>query len=295
MLVLKSMRFVIPLALALVAFQAGSLLDDLPAKYRGQAPAPSTVVARVNGVDITAKDVEPLLWEWRGADAIQDLVTYQMIKGEADKARVSVSDADVDQEVDVLLGQIGKGQTPETVKAALTAQGLTRSRLFLRTKTKLLLDKIVERSFKPNDMVNVSTIVFKPASAKAEDVDAAIKMADSAYKELKGGASWDKVFTEYNAESRAAQAKGLVGWRLISAFPQSIADELKTLKPGQVTQPAQTDNGIQIFLLNIAGKDATGPQLDQMKQMYLANGEGQLGHKFHDEAKIERFWPPAGS
>jgi len=287
------MRFLIPFAIALVAFQGSSLDDELPAKYRVKSPAPDTVVARVNGVAITAKDVEPLLWEWRGADATQDLITYQVIKSEADKDKVAVSDADVDAQVSAYLDQAGKGQTPAAVENAMAAQGLTRSRLFLRFKDKMLVDKIVDRSFAPDDMVDISTLVFKPISNLAKDISDAIKKANDAYAELKGGATWDKVFTENNAASRATPSKGMVGWRMLSAFPPPVADELKTLKPGQVTKPAQTENGIQIFLLNIAGKDAKGRDFDEMKQIYQQTGEAQLGKKLHDGAKIERLWPPA--
>src|SRR4051812_8911494 len=86
-LVINCMAFLpaVAVALALAAQAGNSPVNDIPAKYRTTPPAAGAAVARVNGVEIKAGDVESLLWDWRGFDAIQDLVSYQMIKAEAQK------------------------------------------------------------------------------------------------------------------------------------------------------------------------------------------------------------------
>ncbi len=288
------MRFLTICGLAVVAMQAGSPIADLPTKYRGKAPASGAVLARVNGVDITTKDVEPLLWEWWGADATQDLISYQVIHAEAQKVRADVNEADVESAIDTFKDRFKQQLQPGIpVDAALAAQGMTRSRLFLRWRTQLLMQKIVERSFAPDKMVKVSTMVFRFANEQASSVADALNLANRAASRLKSGEKWDAVFDDMVKDERAKGSKGLIGWRDLSVFPDSVREDLKKLAPGQVTAPAKTENGMQIFRLEALGKDAKGKDLEELRQVYLQAGQQQLTQRLHQESKIERFWPPA--
>ena len=253
------------------------------------------MLARVDGVEITAGDVESLLWEWRGVDALQDLITYQSVRAEAARLRVDVSEKDVESTIDAFIPQFAKTLQPGvSVNAALAAEGMTRSRMYLRFRTQLLIQKIVEKDFVPAKLVKVSTLVFKASDAQATSLGDAIKRAESAAARLQKGETWDAVFSSLNTDPRAAGSKGLIGWRLLSAFPASVATELSTLKPGQFTKPAQTENGIQIFRLEAAGRDAKGKEFDEMKTTYMQAAQSQLLTRLHQESKIERLYPPPG-
>lgn len=280
-------------AIALAIRQSGSPVNDLPAKYHTKPPAAATVVARVNGVEITAGEVESLLWEWRGSDAIQDLITYQVVKSEAEKQRIDVAEKDIEGTIDGFIRQYqGTLKPGENAWAALAAQGLTRSRLYLRFKSQMYIQKILEREFVPDKLVKISTIIIRPASAQTADHSVAIKKADDAYDRLQKGEKWDAIFDAFNMEPGIKGSKGLIGWRFLAAFPDSVATELKGLKPGGVTKPAETVNGIQIFRMELAGKDAKGKEYDEMKQAYMQPGQAQLLERLHNESKIERLYPP---
>lgn len=291
------MAFLPILAFALAAAQ--SPVGDVPSKYKTAAPTPDTVVARVNGIAIKAGEVEPFLWQWRGNDAIQDFVTYQVLKTEAEKDRIDVSDAEVEKQIDLDIQQLQKQLPPNTdlsnVQATLAAQGITRSRLFVRARTQVLAEKIVQRSFSPKNIVNISTISFHAASEQTAALSDAIKRADAAYDRLKKGENWDAVLTSTTTDRTIIQSKGLVGWRDLSLFPKSVAEELKTLKPGEITKPAQTTGAIQIFRLNAFGETAKGKDLEDLKQYYFGAAYSQLIQRLHDEAKIERFFPAVPS
>jgi parvulin-like peptidyl-prolyl isomerase len=278
----------VAVALILTLQQGGSPTGDLPAKYRLKAP--TGAVARVDGVDITAGDVDPLLWEWRGSEAIQELINYQIVRAEAQKRRVDVSEKDVESTVDAALQQIQKNAQPGSDSVAtLASNGMTRSRMYLRLRTQLLLQKMLENEFDPRKLVKVSTIIVRTASEQASAVAEAIKRADDAYARLQKGESWDKVFDSMSAGTTAQGTKGL----LLAAFPTTVATELQTLKPGQVSKPAQTGFGIQIFRLEVAGKDAAGKDLEEMKNAYMQAGGPQLIAKLQKDAKIERLYPPS--
>lgn len=277
-------------ALAVLQGPAG----DIPAKYRIPAPAPSTVVARVNGIEIRASDVEDLLWQWRGFDALQDLITYETVRAEAAKVNIDVPQKQTEDEIDAYLNQV-KSQLPQgkTLDDALLEGGFTRSRLYLRFRTEDLVGKMVERSFEPTKMVKVSTMVFRPKDEQTTALTEAIKNADSSYASLKGGKKWDDIFKTTTTDPNALKTNGLIGWRSLDVFPPSVQKELSTLKPGEFTKPAQTENGIQIFRLEVAGKSATPAEQAEMKSIYMSASRRPLLDRLRNLSKIERLYPPA--
>ena len=233
--------------------------SDIPGKYLVPAPKPTEVVAKVDGVEIKASDVQDLLWQWRGQEAVADMISYQVIKNAATKETVSVPDAEVEKAMGEQLAQF----TPEmlqgkTVDQYLLEQGFTKSRLWIRIKTELLLNKIVAKDFKPEDYVKISTIVVRPESTSTKALTDAAKKADLFYDMLGKGDSWEKVLNLSTTDPRTLESKGLVGWRRMDAFPAIVQTEFKTLKAGQSTKPTQTSNGFQIFRIEAYGKDAKG-------------------------------------
>ena len=284
----------VAVALSLAAAQGGSSpVNDIPAKYRTNAPAAGAVVARVNGLEIKAGDVEALLWDWRGFDAIQDLISYQMIKAEAQKERVDVSEADVEARMQEGLKQLAASlPAGKSAELALLEQGFSKSRLYLRYRTEALLDAIVLRSYKPTELVKVSTLVFRPDNDTAAAWSVAIKKADDAYERLKKGEAWETVLKSTTNNEQALKTKGLLGWRDLGAFPAPVKTEIGELKAGGITHPAKTENGLQIFRLEAAGKDAPAAEQAEMKKTYMMGSRVPLLDRLRKQTTIERLYPP---
>lgn len=292
------MRWLTVLALGFLAGPIGPSGGDLPEKYRIKPPTAATVVARVDGSDITAGDVEGLLWDWRSGEVVQELVNYRMVVAEAVRERADVNDDDVEKTIDSgveLYRTKNNLPTTSAAFAALAQTGMTRSRLYLRCRTQLLVQKMAEKGFVPANMVKVSTLIFRFADDQLSSMTDAINKANAAYDRLQKGDPWDVVFAANLTKAGGAGSKGLVGWRDLAIFPPSIADELKQLKVNQVTKPARTENGIQIFKLDLLGKDAKGDDLKQLKDEYMIASQNQLMSKLVKETKVQRLWPAGDS
>ncbi|HJP83502.1 MAG TPA: peptidylprolyl isomerase [Fimbriimonadaceae bacterium] len=264
--------------------------SDIPGKYLVPAPKPTEVVAKVDGVEIKASDVQDLLWQWRGQEAVADMISYQVIKNAASKEAVSVPDAEVEKAMGEQLAQF----TPEmlqgkTVDQYLLEQGFTKSRLWIRIRTELLLNKIVAKDFKPADYVKISTIVVRPESTSTKALTDAAKKADLFYDMLGKGDSWEKVLNLSTTDPRTLESKGLVGWRRMDAFPAIVQTEFKTLKAGQSTKPTQTSNGFQIFRIEAYGKDAKGKDLAEAEATHINANKTAVANKIRAAAKIERY------
>src|ERR1044072_3509584 len=180
------MAFLPAIAVMLAYAQGlGAFGQDVPGKYLTPAPAAGAVVARVNGFDIKTEDMAPYLWQWRGYDVMQDLITYQIVKGEADKMRGGGTHAESEKVLAAGLEEMKKNIRPgENLDDAMLRQGFTRSRLFLRYKTEGLLNALAVRMYDTKKLVKVSTFVF-PHTTEAASISLAIKRAEAAYDRLK--------------------------------------------------------------------------------------------------------------
>ncbi|MEA2554272.1 MAG: hypothetical protein QOJ65_2448 [Fimbriimonadaceae bacterium] len=265
---------------------------DLPSKYRKEPPKAGDTVAKVGGQPILASDVEPWLWEWLGKGATNDLISYLMVKEDAAKKGIVVSDAEVEKAVDQEIAALRNSRpanVDDDVNKWLEEQGFTRSRMFLRMKSKLLMDKVLENTFHPENYVKVSTILVKPASADAAAVSAAIGKVQAAYDRLQKGEAWEKVLADSTTEKNAVRSKGELGWRELTAFPGSVQKELPSLAAGGYTKPAQTNYGIQLFRVDARGAELKGEELQGLKEYYMSAMRKQYLQDLQKTVKVERL------
>lgn len=289
-MVLFSALIVAKMALQTVAFQL--TIPELP-----KAPAAESVLAKVNGTEIKAKDVQDLLWEVRGEEILNDVIFYQLAKQEADRLGLVVTQAEIEagvkNELDIMTKNLAEGQTLEQ---AMAAAGQTKSRLYLGMKTSLLLTKISLADFDPKGYIKVSTILVRPRSSSAADVSNTIQVVQKAYDRINAGEPWEKLVDELVTDAEGKRSRGLLGWRQLAAFPETTRPELTSLARGKVTKPVQTQNGIQIFRIESRGLDATKDELESLKTELADTFRLQAVQKLRKNMKIERMYPtkPAG-
>ncbi|MBI1334986.1 MAG: hypothetical protein GC165_19145 [Armatimonadetes bacterium] len=260
-----------------------------------KAPAAEKVLVKVNGIEIKAKDVEDLLWDTHGEEILNEIMYYSVAKAESDKRGLVVTQQEVEQgvirEMDQMKQSLANGQTIEEFMAQ---NGQTKNRLYLAVKTSIYLTKIAFQDFDPKTYVRVSTIVVPPRSNSAEDVANTIKVVQNAYDRLQKGEPWSKLVDELVTNQVGKQNRGLLGWRQLAAFPQSVQDEIKTLKKGGITKPVQTQNGIQIFRIEAKGDEVTKEEMDQMRIELTDTLRVQAVQKLKENLKIDRFYPATG-
>jgi parvulin-like peptidyl-prolyl isomerase len=275
-----------------LAIQHGNLLG-IPQTYMTPPPVGQVVVATVNGQPIHASDVESLLWQWRGGEATQELISSMLVSQDAKKLGVTVTDAEVQSALKDQLEAMQKSvPTGSTLDEVLQQDGFTPSRLYVRKRAELLVDKILAKGFKANDFVKVSTMIFRPKDEGAASVADAIDRAQKAYQRLQRGDQWAVVLADTTTNPDMIKAHGLLGWRQISAFPGLTQDELKALHDGQVTKPVQTANGMQIFRLEARGASASATELSELKAVYTQGARADYVKRVRASAKIDRLWPP---
>ncbi len=277
------------LALSIFLQTAKPFLAEVPTKYLEPAPPAARTVATVDGVEIKAKDVEDYLWQWRGADAVREMVEYQVVKAEADRRRVTVTAAEIELKLADSLKAFTEQQPGKDVDDALQLQGFTRSRAFLRLTRQALLEKIALQNWKASDFVKVSAITIKPGTGKT--LEQALADGKAAYEKLTKGVKWDAVLATTTSDPQVLQDGGLLGWRSLHIFPDSTVAEMTPMKAGQVTKPVQTTAGVQIFRIEAKGNQVPSEQVDELRAQFLAGRLPALEKELRDKAKIVSYTP----
>jgi peptidyl-prolyl cis-trans isomerase C len=268
------------------ASAADAAADDQPAK--------NPVVARINGHDLHASDVQSEM-QMMGADAqrmpiqmiypqlLDQLVASELLseKGFAEKLQ---NDPDVKKQLKEIEAQlVAKAYVFHTIRPKITD-----------AKVKDVYQKEVVAKFVPEDEVRARHILIKVASdAKPEDVAKAEAEANDIIKQLKGGADFAKLASEKSADPGSAKQGGDLGYFAKGAMVKPFADAAFAMKVGDISdKPVKTDYGFHIIKVEDKRKSAP-PPLSEVRTK-IDNHIGQemtmdLIKDLEAKAKIEKF------
>ena len=258
------------------------------------------VLAKVNGQPVTKLDFDRLVKNveaGRGpipADkrdqvlraALDQLITYSVLKQEAASRKLAVAEADVDAQV----AEMKKQFTSEAdFDKALAARNTTVEQLKSDTRTDMSINKMMETEvagitasdadaqdfysknpdkFKQDESARASHILIK-ADEKADEAakKAARAKIDGILKRVKAGEDFAALAKENSQDGSAAQG-GDLGFfprgQMVGPFDQAAF----ALKPGEVSEVVTTQFGYHIIKL-AEKKEASVVPLDQVKPRVL--------------------------
>ena len=251
-------------------------------------PLPDAVLATLDGAPITAAEIEPYLWAWKTRDVVREVADHRMVLEAATKRGVGASDAEVKARLQLQLTAIASNLPPgQTVEAYLEGRGLNVPHLAVLSRSAVLLDKIAEGEFKPSGYVRVQTIVVPTKGDTTDALSGAIRKADLAYAALQAGKPWEAVLKANGADPSVAETGGLLGWKSLDLFPESVRAAFATMRPLGYTKPTQTPNGIQIFRLVARGEAATPAEAADLKRQFVEGYRAVILQRIRSEARIE--------
>lgn len=198
--------------------------------------------------------------------ALNSLIDERLQKQEMAHWKVKVTDKEIDEEINrmarqsnltgpQLLAELKKvGIEPETLREQIAAQTgwseLVGGRYHAnaavgKAQIDAMMDKIIADGQKPQYLV--SEIFLDPAQAGS--LENAQKGAQQLYEQMQSKAApFQAVARQFSNASSAAQG-GDEGWMVSGNIDPTIESTLKTLSPGQMSQPVTTKDGVYIFLL----------------------------------------------
>jgi peptidyl-prolyl cis-trans isomerase C len=247
----KRLSFLAIPVLALVAAASPGLADD--------APGLDTVVATVNGTDITLGNM--VLVRKNLPAQLGKLPDAVLFKGILDQL--------VNQ---TLLEQSYKGDEPAEVKIAMENQhrSLMAAQAIENLFDKDLTDEAINKAYDAKYANAEPTREYHAAHilVKTEDEAKAIE------KELKDGADFTELAKE-KSTGPSASAGGDLGWFTKGHMVPEFENAAMALKPGEVSAPVKTQFGWHVILLKDA-RMKEAPKLDDVRAQIVSDLQTDL-------------------
>ncbi|USK70558.1 peptidylprolyl isomerase [Peribacillus asahii] len=213
--------------------------------------AKNETVATVDGSKITKEELYDELVASYGTDTLNTLITNKMIELEVKKQNVTVSDEDIQKELDVLIEQYGD---EETLKGQLEASGSSMDDLKDDIVQYLQTRKLIEPSIKITDEeIKTYFEENKDSLGQAEQVEASHILvedkatAEEVLKKLKSGGDFAELAKEYSTDEGSAANGGSLGYFGKGQMVAEFEDAAFKLEVGKISEPVKTEHGYHII------------------------------------------------
>ncbi|MBX3167208.1 MAG: peptidylprolyl isomerase [Candidatus Eremiobacteraeota bacterium] len=244
------------------------------------------VAARVNGEAIPAAELRSELLKRFGPDVLRDLVHQRLIMQEAVRRNIKSDTALIDKRLKEMKAQpevqamLKSGQLEEAdLRRNLTTMGpldaLVKSQLTLEEENQFFKQHRSEL-----ESVRVQQILLLD---KAE--------ADKVHAEAtKAGADFAALAKKYSLDTRTKSQGGLLGEVHRGELMPELAEALFTMKPGQISEPIESEDGIHIFRV-VSSKTGLDELRPQIEERLTAARRGDFVEELRASAKIETLSP----
>jgi foldase protein PrsA len=234
-----------------------------------QDPAKTAAVAYVNNDKITKDQLYASMLDNGGKQTLDNMINELIVNQAAQKAGITVTDQDVQTELDALKKQMG---SEDMYQQALQQYGMTEAKLkeqlhMQAALKKLLADKISvtddaiktyydqnKQQYATPEQVQLSQIVVK-----TKDDAAAI------VSQLKGGADFAALAKEKSTDTNSKDKGGALDYVSKGTLDPAVEKAAFALKTGEISDPVQAANGSFYVLKVTDHKAAATPTLEEKK------------------------------
>ncbi len=288
--------------------------------WAGCGGLPKSAVAEVNGKVITKEDLDNKIEDLKAQygsqggfpqpgtaeysqfekQVVDELVTEQVIWFEADKMGLTVSEDDVNKQVDQIKQSTGGEQQ---FQQALAQQNMSLDRLKDNIRKGLLYQKVFNQITKNAPQVtdaqaqayynqNQSDPQFqKPETRHVRHILVADQATAQKIKaQLAAGADFTALAKQYSTDTSTKDKGGDLGDvpSQNSGFDPAFEQAMDKLGPGQISDPVHTQYGwhiIQVLSVEPAGKETFAQAKDQIKSQLTQNNQQQAFLNWLDKVK----------
>ncbi len=236
-----------------------------------------TVVGSVNGVNVTKRQLQKMMWFWLAPRMLQDMLNQEMIKKAAADAGVQLDWAEVNKKIDESLQQGRADDIDELVAKA----GATKQQFMSSIKLRTLAETAVTSQMDvPDsdyaDWIKARHILIRfPQDEKDKDKKDEIAKAkiDEIAAKLKDGADFAELADEYTEdpsnESGGVKKGGDLGWFSRGRMDPNFEKAAFALEVGQVSEPVKSYFGYHLIKLEEKGESATPEEKAQLRDMIV--------------------------
>lgn len=256
-------------AAAPAEFNYAAMLDKL------WASPDNTVVATVDGVNITKGELVKAAWYWSAANTLEDLIMEKTITQAAKKQGITLSAA----EFDVKKAEAIKQSNSKNVQDLCNKFHVSSPRFVMTIKRSALVEKAAKKSIKITDADMAEWVKgrhilirfpYNETDQAKKEAAAKTKIEDILAK-VKAGEDFAKLANEFSEDNNmnpdGSKKGGSLGWYTRGAMMPEFEKASFALKAGEyTTEPVRTDYGYHLIKIDAIGKDAKGEDMEELRE-----------------------------
>ncbi len=211
----------------------------------------SVAVATVNGTDITKAQLYDKLVEAGGESTLQNLITTTLVDQEAKKANITVTDEDINAEIEDLKTQFG-GE--DALNSALAQSSMTlddlKAQMPLQVEIRKLLEPkvtVTDEDIKTYFNDNKATFNQEEEVQASHILVATKEEADAIVKQLKEGADFAALAQEKSSDTGSKDKGGDLGFFKKGDMVTEFSDAAFALKVGETSGAVKSDYGYHVI------------------------------------------------
>jgi len=209
------------------------------------------VVARINDETISKEDLYNLLVEQNGQAALDSLVDQSIIKQEAEKQKIVISEQTIDKEITELKQSYG---SEEEFNNTLETYGTTLEKVREDIAVSLMVEKLLEPEISiTEEEIKTYFEEHKEEFATAEKVKAShilIASEEEAKKvkeKLDAGEDFATLAKEYSTDTATSEQGGNLGFFAKGDMVAEFEEVAFSLEAGSISDPVKTEYGYHII------------------------------------------------
>lgn len=234
----------------------------------GCSSSNSEVVAKVNDEVITKDDLYEILVANSGAQTLESLISETVIKQEAKKEGIEVSDEEIKADLDIMIDSYG-GE--DSFNEALAYYGYKRDDIVKNITINMLVKKLMEPGIDITDEdIKAYFEENKDSLGTEEEVSAKHilveekDLADEIYEKLQKGEDFEELAKEYSIDGSASSG-GDLGFfgrgKMVSEFEEAAFN----LAVGEISKPVESEFGFHIIML-VDRVEGTEAKLEELSE-----------------------------
>ncbi len=208
-------------------------------------------VATVNGVEITKDRLYEELAANGGEQALTNLINQELVNQEAAKNNITITDADVDAEIETYKTQFG---SEEALNQALEQYGMTMDDLLKQVEMEVKLTKLLEPQINVTDeQVKETFETYKDSFNTPEQVRTSVILvateeeAKDIVKQLKEGADFAELAKSKSLDTATKDQGGDTDFFARGEMEEAVEEAAFKLAKGEISEPVKTSEGYQVI------------------------------------------------
>lgn len=226
-------------------------------------------VASVNGKEISKDELYAQMLKTNGTETLDLMISDEIIRQEAEKEDITVSDEEIEAEIAVYEEQYGGA---EELDSALAASGMTVESLKEEVQTYVKIEKLIGPGIEITDeQIQTYFDENKDSLGQSEQVEASHILtatkeeAEEVQAKLAEGGDFAELAKEYSTDTASAENGGELGAFGAGEMAPAFEEAAFAMKVDDISKPVETEFGFHI--IKVTGKtEAAEATLENSKE-----------------------------